>query len=54
MAGIGEAPAPGAPGVLEEEEEEDEGVVMTVPLDTTTQRREQIHSGRINEPRAIR
>ena len=40
MAGLGEAPAPAAPGLVEEEEEEaEEGVVETVPLDTTTQRR---------------
>lgn len=41
MAGLGEAPAPAAPGVVVvEEEEEEEGVVETGPLDTTIQRRE--------------
>lgn len=36
LAGLGEAPAPGAPGVVEEEEEE--GVLETGPFDTTTNR----------------
>lgn len=37
LAGLGEAPGPGAPGVVEEEEEE-EGVLETGPFDTTTNR----------------
>ncbi len=42
LAGHGEAPAPAAPGVVEEEEE---GVVETGPLDTTTHRRKHTQDG---------
>lgn len=42
MAGLGEAPAPDAPVGVEEEEEE-EGLVETVPLDKTIQRRKRTH-----------
>lgn len=49
LAGLGEAPAPAAPGVVEEEEEE-EGVLETGPLDTTiTQKKTHTHTHRMDQ-----
>lgn len=44
LAGLGEAPAPAAPGVVEEEED---GVLETGPLDTTINRRKHTQDGSV-------